>query len=535
MSVFSVLGKPRVLVIAGSDSSGGAGLQADNKVLEVFGCTALNVVTAVTAQDSEGVQFVELASLESLNAQWQASISTGLPQCIKVGMLGSVEIVKWLGSKLGGLRSMCDDQGLQMPKVVLDPVLSATLGGALHDHDSDQRTLIAPYLSLLRHVDVLTPNQNELLNLTQDSSGLDGGFASLDLKQVAEATALKYQLSLLLKGGDVLDGVLGLDRCYSNMAVDYAFVGELPFTMSAPRVDGLGLNGVGLHGTGCSMASAIAASLALGFSEFEAMVLAKAYLIQGFAQAALDAESGPYPAFVHTRFPDDIDSFPDVALLADPGALESSSGFPAISGELGLYPVVDSVEWIERCLEAGVKTIQLRVKDKSESELDDMVAAAAELGRRFEAKLFINDYWELAIKHKAYGVHLGQEDLVDADLKAIESAGLKLGLSNHSWFELARAHTYKPSYIAIGPIYETTTKQMPWKPQGLNNLSTWLKVLQQGQRHYPVVAIGGINQSNAEEVLSTGVGSVAMVRAITEAENYRDAISELSEMIESAS
>lgn len=110
--------------------------------------------------------------------------------------------------------------------------------------------------------------------------------------------------------------------------------------------------------------------------------------------------------------------------------------FPPVPFRLGLYPVVDSVAWIERLLEAGVRTLQLRIKDRRDSEVEDDVIAAIALGRRYHARLFINDYWQLAIKHQAYGVHLGQEDLETTDLSAIRQAGLRLGVSTHDDMEI---------------------------------------------------------------------------------------------------
>ncbi len=110
--------------------------------------------------------------------------------------------------------------------------------------------------------------------------------------------------------------------------------------------------------------------------------------------------------------------------------------FPPVPFRLGLYPVVDSVAWIERLLEAGVRTIQLRIKDQRDSDVEDDVIAAIALGRRYRARLFINDYWQLAIKHRAYGVHLGQEDLETTDLSAIRQAGLRLGVSTHDDMEI---------------------------------------------------------------------------------------------------
>ncbi len=140
--------------------------------------------------------------------------------------------------------------------------------------------------------------------------------------------------------------------------------------------------------------------------------------------------------------------------------------FPTVPFRLGLYPVVDSVEWIERLLEAGVRTIQLRIKDKRDEEVEADVIAAIALGRRYDARLFINDYWRLAMKHNAYGVHLGQEDLETTDLKAIQAAGLRLGVSTHDDMEIDIALAAKPSYIALGHVFPTQTKQMPSAPQG---------------------------------------------------------------------
>lgn len=190
--------------------------------------------------------------------------------------------------------------------------------------------------------------------------------------------------------------------------------------------------------------------------------------------------------------------------------------FPPVPFRLGLYPVVDSVEWIERLLASGVRTIQLRIKDKRDEDVEDDVAAAIALGKRVNARLFINDYWRLAIKHGAYGVHLGQEDLETTDLNAIREAGLRLGVSTHDDMEIDVALAARPSYIALGHVFPTQTKQMPSAPQGLAQLAEHVTRL----RDYPTVAIGGISLARAPAVLNTGVGSIAVVSAITQAEDW---------------
>lgn len=202
--------------------------------------------------------------------------------------------------------------------------------------------------------------------------------------------------------------------------------------------------------------------------------------------------------------------------------------FPATLHKLGLYPVVDSVEWIARLLEAGVTTIQLRIKDLPDEQVETDIAAAIALGQRYQARLFINDYWRLAIKHGAYGVHLGQEDLDTTDLAAIHRAGLRLGVSTHDDAELARALAVKPSYIALGHIFPTQTKDMPSAPQGLAELKRHIA----GLADYPTVAIGGISIDRVPAVLACGVGSVAVVSAITQAPDWRAATAELLRLIE---
>jgi len=207
----------------------------------------------------------------------------------------------------------------------------------------------------------------------------------------------------------------------------------------------------------------------------------------------------------------------------------SRGAFPATEARLGLYPVVETVEWIERLLEFGVRTIQLRIKDRQEEDVEQQIADAVALGKRYQARLFINDYWRLAIKHQAYGVHLGQEDLDVADLDAIHAAGLRLGLSTHDDTELDRALAVEPSYIALGHVFPTQTKDMPSAPQGLAELTRHIQRLQ----GISTVAIGGISIERVPAVLATGVGSVAVVSAITQAEDWQVATRKLLDLIES--
>eukprot|EP01035_Chromulina_nebulosa_P047203 gene47203-63975_t len=165
--------------------------------------------------------------------------------------------------------------------------------------------------------------------------------------------------------------------------------------------------------------------------------------------------------------------------------------FPTLAeARMGLYAVVDSADWVERLLQAGVCALQLRIKAGEPAALSAQVRRSVKAAQAAGAQLFINDHAELAIEHGAYGVHLGQEDLATADLAALRAAGLRLGLSTHSLWELCRAHALRPSYVACGPVHPTTTKAMPWLPQGPHNLAWWCGVLKE-----PVVAIAAMHEA----------------------------------------
>ncbi|MGB1321845.1 MAG: thiamine phosphate synthase [Vibrio gallaecicus] len=211
--------------------------------------------------------------------------------------------------------------------------------------------------------------------------------------------------------------------------------------------------------------------------------------------------------------------------------------FPSlIKSSLGLYPVVDDVGWIETLLKLGVKTIQLRIKNPNQADLEEQVKQAICLGQKYQAQVFINDYWKLALKHQAFGVHLGQEDIEESNLLQLSEAGIRLGLSTHGYYELLRIIQINPSYIALGHIFPTTTKQMPSKPQGLVRLGLYQQLIDtipysQTTLGYPTVAIGGIDQHTAPEVWDCGVSSLAVVRAITLADSPKDVVNFFDDLI----
>ena len=198
--------------------------------------------------------------------------------------------------------------------------------------------------------------------------------------------------------------------------------------------------------------------------------------------------------------------------------------------KLGLYVIVDSYEWIERLSHDGVKTLQIRIKDRSPEQAEEEIARCIALAKQHQVRLFVDDFWQLATKYQAYGVHLGQEDLLTADLNAIQQAGLRLGVSTHNREEIELVLPLRPSYIALGHIFPTQSKIMPSAPQGIANLAAQVKDL----GDIPTVAIGGITASHFADVLATGVGSIAVISAVTQAEDWQSAVKNLLNYFDAA-
>ncbi len=487
--------KAIVWSIAGSDSGGGAGIQADLLTMRAFGVHGCSLITAITAQSSVEVARVELVSEQMLAAQWQTLLADLPPVAIKIGLVASRAQQQQLATLLATLPTTIP--------VIMDPVLIASCGDTL-TLDSGPDAL--PELpELYRFASLLTPNLPELAALT--------GLAVTTPDQIITATECLLTQgvrAVLVKGGHA-------SGC-KQLALDYLASTRQQYWLASPRIDT-----EHNHGTGCSLASAIASGLALGYPLDDAVVLAKAYLNRGLSAAYATGKGAG--TLSHLPLPVAVEYFPHWLNTAQVQALyqgatladlqPSSAAFsPLAQAEMGLYPVVDSVAWLKRLLPLGINTIQLRIKTAADQQqLSAEIAAAIALGKQYQAQVFINDHWQLALQLGAYGVHLGQEDLATADLTALQQAGIRLGVSSHGYAELLRAKALQPSYIALGHIFPTKTKQMPSQPQGVARLAQYVPLA----APYPTVAIGGINAERLAAVAATGVNSIAVVTAITEA------------------
>ena len=184
------------------------------------------------------------------------------------------------------------------------------------------------------------------------------------------------------------------------------------------------------------------------------------------------------------------------------------------------YLIVDSADWIEKLIPLGVKLVQLRMKNVPLEVLHQHIQRAKLVCKQFHCQLIINDYWKAAIEEKCDFIHLGQEDLVTANVDKIKKAGLKLGVSTHDASELNKALAVKPDYVALGPVYQTILKKMKWQPQGLEKVTRWKKLV----GDLPLVAIGGLNPERAKAVLEAGADSAAVVTDIAMNENPEDRV-----------
>lgn len=223
-------------------------------------------------------------------------------------------------------------------------------------------------------------------------------------------------------------------------------------------------------------------------------------------------------AYRGTGWPNDLSDYP--VPVGGPAMYQRFTPFPR---NAGLYAVIPSSEWVHCLAEAGVPVVQLRNK-RTDAQRALEIRQAIDAVAGTNTLLFINDDWRFAIEHGAYGVHLGQEDIDAADLAAMQQTGLRLGISTHGIYEMLRAHVCKPSYMALGAIYATATKEMPTAPQGLRRLQHYVRLM---SPHYPLVAIGGIDLPRISGIWATGVDCAAVLRAIVDASDYRKATADL--------
>ena len=477
-----------------------------------------------------------------MRAQLDALYSDLPPDAIKIGMLGNEETINCVGDWLddilgdgGGGSSSADDP----PLVVLDPVMIATSGDRLITEGA-QNCMIR---RIFKHAAILTPNRFEAESLVgKKIDTADGAMKAAD-----EILAMGCR-SVILKGGhDMVTTTKASEangvNATNGYAQDYFLSRGEADREAGPRLCD-GDRGVWLrssrydsshtHGTGCTLSSAIASLLGIGrvarenedgrgaekeIRPVDAAVVAKAYVTKGIGKG-VGIGKGPGPV-VHTHFPCEPSYFPELLPSREMAETAGVAPFKAMApADFGvLLPIVDSLAWVKKLTKCRKVThIQLRIKGvDSAEEVDKIIEEAQGLCKQAEVKLWVNDFWESAAKHRTFGVHLGQEDLARcADrggLEVLQKSGLALGVSTHSYGELSAALGVRPSYISFGPIFGTKSKKVAFEPQGLELVKKWRGIIGPDT---PFVVIGGINSISAgADVFRAGADCVAAIGAIT--------------------
>lgn len=487
---------PVIWSIAGTDSGGGAGLAADQRAADAFGVHLCTVVAGITAQSTTEVTHIEATPPHVLEAQLDTLLKDMPPRVIKTGLLASADNVRVLVRLIDRLREH-DPLAL-----VVDPVLAASTGAALANAE-----LRAAYRELLiPRATVITPNQGEAVAL------LEGRCTGGNIPAQAAALKAMGAQAVVITGGDAAR-VTGHD----SLSLDWIDTPQAQGWLYLPHED-IPHN----HGTGCTFASSLAAAMALGWCVADATVLAKMAATHALRHARAVGR-GVGPVIARAGFGTDPTLLPHLSLSAAiPQAWEQPLQ-PARAP--GVYAIVDSAERLEAVLRPSptVNTIQLRMKRPAglpdaewHAKLGEAIVRSRHAAEARGVTLVVNDHWREALSAGARALHLGQEDLMALtpdDLVALQDArsqGVQLGLSSHSLWELCRAAALAPDLIACGPIWPTTTKDMPWTPQGLDNLAWWAHMAPA-----PVVGIGGILEpSQLQAVAAAGAAGGSVVRGL---------------------
>ncbi len=472
---------PIVLTIAGSDPSGGAGIQADLRTFAALGVLGVSVITALTVQNSLGVQSVYPVPAEVLAAQLEAIFSDTKIAAVKIGMLGGAVQVRVVAAAL---------KTYQPPNVVLDPVLASTGGVPLLD--AEGRNLLLT--ELLPLCDLVTPNVPELGALTETSA------LTPEVRDAAARRLLRLGAkAVLVKGGhlpgaptDVLIRSEGEDRAYSQ-----------------PRVETLHT-----HGTGCFLSSAIAAYIAQGQTLQDSIEAAKTTLTASLYFPIVTGQGRGYP-----------DIRQGIKKLENPHSHEAR-----LLLLHGLYVLTDSalppnrspLEVTLASLVGGAKIVQLREKMLPLSELIELASDLAIAARGSNALFIVNDRVDVALASDADGVHLGPGDMRPEDARRLLGPDKLVGVSVAT-VEEARAAAPYVSYFGVGAIFGSKTKKDAGDAIGVGRI----REIKAAFPHLPIVAIGGINLENIAEVAAAGADAAAVVSAVVCAPDMVEATREL--------
>ena len=470
-----------VLTIAGSDPSGGAGIQADLRTFAALGVVGVSAITALTVQNTLGVQAVYPVPADVLTAQLEAIFSDTKVQAVKIGMLGGADQVRAVAAAL---------RKYDPPNVVLDPVLASTGGIPLLD-DEGRAALLTELMPLC---DLVTPNLAEAQMLTSQTVG------DLDTMQAAGEWLMgRGARAVLVKGGHL-----------AGEPVDLLVQQGLGPT----QYRGHRIETEDTHGTGCLLSSISAAYLAADGSLEEMIGEAKSLLTLSLQHPVRIGKGRGYPSVERgvQHLGVQMTHAQRLALLR------------------GIYVVTDTVIQTDHTQEdilaaatgGGACAVQAREKSLSTRALTDLATGLVSRGKSKDTLIIVNDRVDVALASNADGVHLGPDDMAPADARRLLGPDKLVGVSVATVEEAEAAAPYA-SYFGVGAIFGTMTKSDAGAAIGVGRIGE----IKAAFPNIPVVAIGGINAGNIVEVARAGADAAAVVSAVVAAPDMEAATREL--------
>lgn len=475
------------LTIAGSDPSGGAGIQADLKTFSALGVYGATAITAVTVQNTQSVKYVHKLPPQVVYDQIVAVMEDVTVDAVKIGMVNDAETLDAIVRALTAYRSKF---------LVVDPVMVSTSGCALMQPDA----LAIMKERLLPMVDLVTPNLPEAWTLAGTDTSVD------DAAQAILRLGVK---ALLIKGGHA-EGNTKTDYLYIYKGEGVKRVEFTAETIDTPNT----------HGTGCTLSSAIAALLACGNGLEDAVRQAKEYLTEALKAGAgvhVGRGHGPVCHFYADRVMR-LCGYKVVRYdlkTLKPKDLETASRLQFITHFTDKYSYYDSAMM---ALEGGCQWIQLRMKDACEDEIERVARLILPECRRMGAVFVIDDHVELALRVGADGVHLGKNDMPVDEARRLAGDGFIIGGTANTFEDVQRLATQGADYIGCGPFRFTMTKKNLAPMLGLEGYKRILSQMKECGIGLPLVAIGGITSDDIPQLMAAGVSGIALSGSVLRAE-----------------
>ena len=475
------------LTIAGSDPSGGAGIQADLKTFSALGVYGATAITAVTVQNTQSVKYVHKLPPQVVYDQIVAVMEDVTVDAVKIGMVNDAETLDAIVRALTAYRSKF---------LVVDPVMVSTSGCALMQPDA----LAIMKERLLPMADLVTPNLPEAWTLAGTDTSVD------DAAQAILRLGVK---ALLIKGGHA-EGNTKTDYLYIYEGEGVKRVEFTAETIDTPTT----------HGTGCTLSSAIAALLACGNGLEDAVRQAKEYLTEALKAGAgvhVGRGHGPVCHFYADRVMR-LCGYKVVRYdlkTLKPKDLETASRLQFITHFTDKYSYYDSAMM---ALEGGCQWIQLRMKDACEDEIERVARLILPECRRMGAVFVIDDHVELALRVGADGVHLGKNDMPVDEARRLAGDGFIIGGTANTFEDVQRLAAQGADYIGCGPFRFTMTKKNLAPMLGLEGYKRILSQMKECGIGLPLVAIGGITSDDIPQLMAAGVSGIALSGSVLRAE-----------------